>query len=293
LRHQAGVRLVNSGSPVPDYPSPSPDLPVPAEGVLPAFGPGDLTPELLRAAILRDGCAIVRGMVDRDTAAGLGQELEDLFERRERAGAESGGEDPSYEEFVPDSPYTLVERGWVSGAGGIWLADSPKLMSAVVDLYEQAGLRRLIDGYLGERPTMSVNKSTLRRARSGVSAVDWHQDGAFMGDVRTLNVWLTLSHCGDVAPGLAMVPRRVERIVPTGTAGAAYDWSVSPTLAEEAAGEVGTLTPIFEPGDVALFDDFFLHATWVRPEMPNPRYAVESWFFSPSSFPSDYVPLVF
>jgi hypothetical protein len=293
LRHQAGVRLVSSGGRLPDYPSPSADLPVPEDGVLPAFRPGDLTPELLRAAILRDGCAIVRSMVDRDAAAGLGLELEQLFERRERGSPESDDEDLSYEEFLPDPPYKLVERGWVSGAGGIWLADSPRLMSSVVDLFEQARLRPLIAGYLGERPVMSVNKSTLRRARAGVSAVDWHQDGAFMGDVRTLNVWLTLSHCGESAPGLAMVPRRVEQIVATGTAGAGYDWSVSPALAEQTAGEVGTLTPIFEPGDAVLFDDYFLHATWVRPEMPNPRYAIESWFFSPSGFPREYVPLVF
>jgi hypothetical protein len=25
--------------------------------------------------------------------------------------------------------------------------------------------------------------------------------------------------------------------------------------------------------------------------MPKPRYAVENWFFAPSSFPRDYLPL--
>lgn len=293
LRHAAGVELVGSGLPVPDYPTPSFDLPPAGEAGLPDLRPGDVTPERLRGAILRDGCAVVRGLVDRQRATELGAELQGLFERHDRSGTGPSDGDVDHEAFVPDPPYKLIERPWVNNAGGIWLADSPRLMAEVFDLFDEVGLRRLIGGYLGERPAISVNKSTLRRARSSVSSVDWHQDGAFMGDVRTLNVWLSLSHCGDDAPGLFMVPRRVDEIVPTGTPGAQFDWSVSPDVAEQAAGELGTVRPIFEPGDAVLFDDYFLHATWVEPQMPNARYAIESWFFSPSSFPSEYVPLAF
>jgi hypothetical protein len=293
LRHQAGAKLVGSGLATPDYPSPSSDLPTVDKGKLPDLRPNDLTPELLRAAILRDGCAVVRGLVARDRATSLAAKLQEVFERRDRAEPESPGRDLYYEEFVPDPPYALVERGWVQDAGGIWLADSPKLMWEIFELFEHAGLDRVIEGYLGERPAITVNKSTLRRARVGTSSVDWHQDGAFMGEVRTLNVWLTFSRCGDVAPGLDMVPRRIDRIVETGTPGANFDWSVAPSVAEEAAGEAGTVRPIFEPGDAVLFDDYFLHATGVDSQMPHPRYAVENWFFGPSTFPSEYVPLVF
>ena len=109
--------------------------------------------------------------------------------------------------------------------------------------------------------------------------------------MRALNVWLSLSRCGDVAPGLDIVPRRLEEIVPTGTEGAVFDWSVSRAVTEEAAGDVEIMRPIFEPGDVLLFDELFLHATAAEPEMPNMRYAVESWFFGPSAFPAGYAPL--
>lgn len=234
---------------------------------------------------------MVRGLVDRGRATDLAAELQGLFERRDET--ETDGDDSTYEEFVPDAPFTLIERRWVNSAGGIWLADAPRLVSEVFDLYEQVGLRRLISGYLGERPVTSVNKSTLRRARAGVSSVDWHQDGSFLGGVRAINVWLSLSDCGDQAPGLAMVPRRVNEIAETGTAGAAFDWSVSPDVVERVAGEAGTVRPTFEPGDAVLFDGYCLHATWVEPRMPNSRYAIESWFFSPSSFPTEYVPLAF
>ncbi len=295
LRHQAAVKLVDSATLTPDYPAPSPDLPVVGLGELPEFRPADLTPELLRAAILRDGCALVRGMVDRDRASELGESCRRLFEWREAGSPETTSELARYEEFVANPPYEASPqlREWLQRSGGIWLVDSPKLMAEVFDLYERAGLRRLINGYFDERPVFTVNKSTLRRARSSTSQVAFHQDGAFMGDAPALNVWMSLSRCGDVAPGLALIPRRIDHILPTGTPGAAHDWSVSPEVAAEAAGDAGVLSPVFEPGDLILFDDLFLHATWVDSEMPDTRYAIESWFFSPSRVPSGHAPLVF
>ena len=112
-----------------------------------------------------------------------------------------------------------------------------------------------------------------------------------MGEVNALNVWLSLSRCGDEAPGLDIVARRLDHVVPTGTEGAVFDWSASQAVAEEAAGDAGIARPIFEPGDALLFDELLLHATAAEPDMPNVRYAVESWFFGPSGFPPEYAPL--
>jgi len=42
-----------------------------------------------------------------------------------------------------------------------------------------------------------------------------------------------------------------------------------------------------------LFDEKFLHQTGSDPSMPNPRYAVESWFFGPSAYPENFVPIAF
>jgi hypothetical protein len=66
---------------------------------------------------------------------------------------------------------------------------------------------------------------------------------------------------------------------------------VSQRMAEEAAGDTPILRPIFEPGDALLFDELFLHKTASEPEMRNPRYAIENWFFGASAFPPDYAPL--
>ena len=107
-----------------------------------------------------------------------------------------------------------------------------------------------------------------------------------MGDVRSLNLWLSLSRCGDEAPGLDIVPRRLDTLVATRTDEAVLSYQVSQRKAEEAAGDTPIVRPIFEPGDALFFDELFLHQTGSDPAMPNPRFAIESWFFGAVRLPA-------
>jgi hypothetical protein len=293
LRHRSGAELTDPDAEQP--PIAEPDfgaLPAAGNSGLPIVEPGQITPELLRAGILTHGCLHVRGVVAEQEASQLIEEMDRTFAGREAFLAGSPTGDGYYEEFQPQPPYDLnAERAWVTGGGGIWLADSPRVTFSVLDALERAGLQAVISDYLGERPAISVNKCTLRRV-SPDTGTGWHQDGAFLGDnVRAMNVWMALNRCGDVAPGMDVVPRRLDGFVPTGTEGATFEWSVSRSEAERAAGEAGVLRPVFEAGDVLLFDEMFLHSTATDPSMKQTRYAVESWFFGPSGFPSEYVPL--
>ena len=179
-------------------------------------------------------------------------------------------------------------------------------MCEMLELLEGVGLRRVIGEFLGEPITISVQKCTLRKADPAPPG-GWHQDGSFMGRTRALNVWIALSDCGVDAPGLDIVPRRIDDLLDTGGEGSGAehlerpdDDSVSPKTvlvapqtAEAAAGELGVLRPPLRAGDVMLFDDRFLHRTGSEQTMPNPRFAIESWFFGASGFPRDYVPLAF
>ena len=260
---------------------------LPAADPLPELRRGDVTAELLRAGIMRDGCVLVRGLVDRDRALAFAQEID-------RAFAERDGGQPAegyYEEFVPQPPHeTVLARDFVRAGGGLLAADAPKLSFQMHELFAEAGLPELVEEYLGEPPLLSAEKTTLRKATPDVPGA-WHQDGAFMGDVRALNLWLSLSRCGDEAPGLDVVPRRVALLTDRGESIIGID--ITQARAEEVAAEVGTriLRPIFEPGDALFFDDVFLHQTASDPAMPKPRYAIESWFFGSSAFPADYVPV--
>ena len=158
--------------------------------------------------------------------------------------------------------------------------------------WNATGLRPLVSGYLGERPALTLKKSTLRRTHP-LPFADWHQDGAFLGDgIRTINLWLSLSDCGVDAPGLDLLPRRLDRIVETGSGGAIFPWSVGPGTVEEAAEGVAVVRPRFKPGDALLFDEMFLHRTATDETMTRDRYAIESWFFAPSVYPGDQIPFV-
>lgn len=291
LRHRAGAALVAAPGGQPEYPEPATGLPAtgPNGSALPEVGADELTPEVLRAGILQNGCLLVRGLVDPETATGLAAGIESAF--AERSGRRPDRSGPHYEEFEPDPPYPpLGERPWIEEGGGVLAVDSPRVMFDVMEAFALVGLPRLIHDYLGEPPALSANKATLRRAEPSVPGA-WHQDGSFMGEVRALNVWLSLSRCGDRAPGLDVIPRRLDDLVPTGTEGTFLGFQVSDAIAEQAAGEGGVLRPIFNPGDGLLFDELFLHQTASDPSMPDVRYAVEAWFFGPSAFPDGYVPL--
>ena len=179
---------------------------------------------------------------------------------------------------------------WVMEGGGVLAVDSPMLTYEMLEMFEAAGLPRLVEDYLGEPGMISLQKTTLRKAAPEVGGA-WHQDGAFMGDVRALNLWLSLSRCGDESPGLDIVPRRLDEIVATTTDEAVLSYQVSQSKAEEAAGDKPIIRPIFEPGDALFFDELFLHQTGSDPAMPKPRFAIESWFFGGSAFPGEYGPL--
>jgi hypothetical protein len=270
---------------------PEPDYEALPEGPLVELEPADLTANVLRAGILRSGCVLVRGLVPGAQASRLAREIERCFTERARHDADRSFNDRYYMpfEFDPRRGVRLL-REWIREGGGVLAVDSPLLSFQTSDVFAEAGLPELVERYLGEPPMISGDKTTLRRAEPSVNGA-WHQDGKFMGPVKALNLWLALSPCGRDAPGLDLVPRRLEEHVRTETDEATMLNQVSQRIAEEVAGDLPILRPVFEPGDALLFDDLFLHKTASQATMRRPRYAIESWFFGASAFPPGYVPL--
>lgn len=185
-------------------------------------------------------------------------------------------------------------RPWLRAGGGLFTADSPRVMRAWFDVVERTGLLDVIARYFGETPITSLDKCALRRIEAG-AGIEWHQDGSFLGaENHALNAWVTLSDCRD-APGLEIVSRRFEDVTTTGTGGAGYDWSTGPDVVAELARTTPIVRPAFREGDALVFDGLLLHRTAQEPpSMPNTRYAIETWFFRPSRFPEhQQVPLAF
>jgi len=288
-RHLAGIRLLQEAPGGAEYATPSFEA-LPEGSNPPEVSADALTPELLRGAILRHGCLLVRGLIDRDAALGLAGGIQRAFDARAALAANESAPEGLYEEFTPEPPFKPTKRQWVAMAGGLLAADSPPLMFEVLDALERARFLDVVHGYLGERAALSVEKTTLRKAEPQVAG-GWHQDGSFLGTVRPLNLWLALSRCGDEAPGLDILPRRLDRVLPAGGEGTNFPIQIHDSDVAEAAAGVRIVRPIFEPGDALVFDELFLHKTGSDPEMPKARYALESWFFGASSFTSEYTPL--
>jgi hypothetical protein len=305
LRNEAYAELDRSPTESP-WPASDP-LPAAGDEPLPPIDRNELTSAAVRDSILRYGCAFVPGLVPKEDVDQLVEGIDRAFEGCDAQAArgwsrETAGDDPAADAATAPWYYRLEgandlqikgeTRKFVREGGGVWTVESPRAMFDFLEVLERTGLRALIADYLGERPAMTLKKSTLRRT-SPLPFADWHQDGAFLGEgIRTINLWLSLSHCGDDAPGLDLLPRRLDRIVETGSGGAIFPWSVGPGTVEEAAEGVPVLRPLFEPGDALLFDELFLHRTATDETMTRDRYAIETWFFAPSVYPGDQIPFV-
>jgi hypothetical protein len=290
LRNLLGIRLLQGdlddpGFPEPDYAA------LPNGSPLPELEPKDLSPAVLRAGILSSGCVLVRGLVEPERAQELATQIDRSFKERTRHDADRSFNDRFYVPFEHDPRRGVrLLREWIKDGGGVLAVDSPALSFELGEIFREAGLPQLVRGYLREAPLIAGDKATLRKAEPSVSGA-WHQDGKFMGEVKALNLWLSLSRCGENAPGLDLVPRRLGKHIATQTDEATMPNQVSQRTAEQAAGELPILRPVFEPGDALLFDELFLHKTASDPRMRRPRYAIENWFFGASGFPENYVPL--
>ena len=170
--------------------------------------------------------------------------------------------------------------------------DSPHAIFQITELLETSPVLGVIADYLGEQPVLSANKTMLRRVPPDAQP-SWHQDGSFMGQqTRTVNLWLALSDCGEGqdAPGLALVPRRLDRSLRGEVSNG--DIVLTPDQFEEASGGIGAIKPTFAPGDALLFDELLAHANGGgEPGLTRPRYAMEAWLFAPTAVPSGYLPI--
>jgi len=296
LRHLAFAEL-DRRTEVEAWPPQLPDL-FPEVAGPPEVARDQLGTDVLGSALVNHGALLVRGLLARDQLGRIRDGIDRAFAGRDEWELDRTIDAaPWFVPFVlPDG--TELNREFVRKGGAVWTADSPRVLFELLEAYRAAGLDEIITGYLGERPAVSLRKFTLRRVPGDIERADWHQDGAFLGDdVRSVNVWVALTECGDgaEAPGLELVARRVPRVLETGTEGAMFNWSIGPGTVDRTLLEIDAplIRPRFQPGDALIFDDLLVHRTAFAPGLTRDRYAIESWFFAPSRFPDDQIPLVF
>jgi hypothetical protein len=178
---------------------------------------------------------IVRGLVSPELAC----ELRDCIDNTMLAREENytSGESPwNYvSPYINTRPgkFAVTDEAQAQRAevkkGSIWVAESPRTMQRLIQLYDNLGLRAILTEYFAEPPALSVRKWVLRKIAPNAIEAGWHQDGQFMGtDFHSVNMWLPLSECGGnaKAAGLEIMPTPRRKIHETGTHGASFQWTV-------------------------------------------------------------------
>lgn len=257
----------------------------------------ELTAQILRDAIHGRGCLLVRGLISPETADALQQIADPVFAAR-AAHIDGAPLDVTAPWYVPSPDWNAASpgraeayRGFNDQVGAIHIADSPRMLDALLSALTPSGVFSVITEYLGEPLALSTEKTMLRRVPPDAKPT-FHQDGSFMGPgTRAVNTWLALSHCGagTDAPGLAVLPCRFDTSLTGYPDGfrtfEAAEW-------DAATANVAPAYPTFAPGDALMFDELLVHGNGGgRPGLSRHRYAIEMWTFAREGLPASYVPI--
>ena len=297
LRHDSFFHHVPTSSLVSWPPRPD-DLYADQTGI-PEIDHQDFTAANVASGVFNHGSIIVRNMLTADQVSLMRDSIIQTYAQHDKAMA-GAPETETAPWFVPFNPApregtkAITNRTWYRQGGAELASDSPRGLFNLINCLQDSGITDMVTEYLGERPALSVRKTSLRQIPKDLNAEHgWHQDGSFLGQgIRTVNVWIALTDCGVDAPSMDMVPRRLPSIVPTGTEGAVFDWSVSQLAVRDAAGDSPPVRLQFREGDAIIFDEMNLHRTGVSPGMTKDRFAIEAWFFAPSCYPLEQLPIM-
>ena len=272
--------------------------PFPGETGLIELSSAEATPELVGGAIQHHGCALVRGLLAPDVAEHLREMVESAFVALEahHEGEPVADTSPFYVPLEPHPDFLPSAQNTIEGRADLrWFrvctVDAPRPMFEVIDAYENAGIGDIVRAWLGARPVLpGGGKWSLRRMpKRKISG--WHQEASVFPRVpiRTINVWLTLTACGDDSPSLDVVPRRETAIHPANET----NFMMLPDQVDGIIGGAPRVSPRYDPGDAMLFDEMLIHRTNTDQSMEGLRYSIESWFFAPSGHPLDLGSIVY
>ncbi len=154
-------------------------------------------------------------------------------------------------------------------------------------------------GSLGESIAVLPRNSLFRRKIPAVQRpIPFHQDAYFLGlgVGAVVNFWIPLVDCGSDAPGLELIPKRLDhlfKIYSPGTEEVSYDSAAIPeTVIQTHLGSTDTLCPIMKIGDAIAFLSTTLHRTFETPGMTRPRINIEMRFCSRALLPAGYPHMV-
>jgi hypothetical protein len=195
----------------------------------------------IEAEILARDCAVVRGLLPEPYALALGRDVDRALTRPA---------DPALDvralRNLARAASSIVELNWVELCEQVFTAPVRSACAALLD-----------DGY-----RLSLQHSRIRRQTPPNGAMHapfpWHQDaGSGYAPGRMLTIWITLTPCGENAPGLDFYRRPHTTQIWGGD-------HAEEALGALAAGDRYTFSA--QPGDAIIFTGETLHRT--QPSSP-------------------------
>lgn len=291
LRYHAWSEIDRAG-PV-GWGAPVPDL-FPGVDRIPEVHISDLSGEVIRSAFQHHAGLVVRELLSAEWCERLKAGIDRSWEAIERYRATDEFDTEWFHPYLFDA-MDMAERAWPLQSGTSYVPDSPRLLFDLLEAFDHSGIKAIVGDYFDEAPALSLVKLAQRRLPPEATG-GWHQDGAVYGvTARTLNVWVPVTRCGDVAPGLEMWPRPLDYLVGTVSDSGPEAFVARPDEVAALTARVPADRPVFGPGDAALFDQFLLHQTAASEAFTDVRYGFECWFFAPSTYPQPerWIPLTY
>lgn len=289
------------------------DAPSASDFRIPEVDAADLTVDILKKSIRERGCLIARNFFDADEVSAMRSyvdhafaindnrdsfvhkylskqiDIDEVLEKTRADIKEKQKSNPTYTNTIKLGK-TLAQP---LGKNKSYLtAQTPMLTEKLFKLYEKKALKALLRSYFDSEPCVSVYKWVLRRAAPPEAPIDFHQDGAFMGDeITSINCWIPLSDCGAGCDlhGMDIVPVRFMQAFEKGTG--ILNWTISPNSVIQKYSEEAIVTPTFRAGDMFFFDHLLVHRSQSIANPASRRYAIETWFFDSINFPKNQIPL--
>ncbi len=184
---------------------------------------------------------------------------------------------------VAAADMTEVDRGLVQLgmiAPGV-SQNFPELLALARQIVEDGVGAKVLEAYFGGpaiHDPVTLRFRSHRPSRT-LSHVPLHQDVSFTAlDRNWINFWVPLTRCGQDAPGLQVYPLRKPAIFPHEEDAAPGGYPMGYIRDEILArypGPICGLEPVFEPGDLLVFDGFCPHRTVERPGMSQTRLSFE------------------
>jgi len=261
---------------------------------IPEIDARELTLNNLAGGIKHHGSIIVRNFIGSEKAKELKKGIDRVMNSSIKYEETEKG-NIWFKPLQGDNSKRITNKGlkMMRESGSARTLLSPRMTKNLIGIFNDLGLKEILHEYFNEAPCLSLNKWVLRKMNPLTFPADWHQDGAFMGkEIKSVNLWMALTECGkgtDKA-GMDIIPKRLNDLVPTGTEGAIFKWSVSRKYVDDNFNQPER--PHFNQGDAIFFDHLNLHSTSYSESFKTTRYAIETWFFAASSSPQNQMPVV-